>query len=65
MKSIFLYNVAFSSLSLIDQLIFQNFAYNVLLIVTSLIVFVLVPVALLLVWFIFHHAYKKIIRDKK
>lgn len=45
---------------------FQHFTFNVPLIVTSLLVSIIVPVALILVWyFIFHQSYKKIYHRQK
>ncbi|MCY7566739.1 FtsK/SpoIIIE domain-containing protein [Bacillus safensis] len=45
---------------------FQHFAFNVPLIVTSLLVSIIVPIALILVWyFIFHQSYKKIYHRQK
>lgn len=45
---------------------FQQFTFNVPLIVTSLLVSIIVPVALILVWyFIFHQSYKKIYHRQK
>ncbi len=45
---------------------FQQFTFNVPLIVTSLLVSIIVPIALILVWyFIFHQSYKKIYHRQK
>ncbi|MED1423106.1 FtsK/SpoIIIE domain-containing protein [Bacillus altitudinis] len=45
---------------------FQHFTFNVPLIVTSLLVSIIVPIALILVWyFIFHQSYKKIYHRQK
>lgn len=45
---------------------FENFTFNIPLIVTSLLVSIIVPVALILVWyFIFHQSYKKIYHRQK
>ncbi|WP_457548387.1 FtsK/SpoIIIE domain-containing protein, partial [Bacillus pumilus] len=45
---------------------FENFTFNIPLIVKSLLVSIIVPVALILVWyFIFHQSYKKIYHRQK
>lgn len=45
---------------------FQHFTFNVPLIVTSLLVSIIVPIALILVWyFIFHQSYKQIYHRQK